>query len=150
MERAVVLLGVTYGNGNNEKDGQDLSSLLLGQTDESPRNVWHYFRGNNLEAVRSGPWKLAIRPQSLGMGIKEKPEDLLTREVRLYNLEEEIGERTNVAAQHPEVVSRLQMLADEMIADVGSGRAGPGVRKPGEVNNPVTLYPTQPRLRRSK
>lgn len=146
------LVGLAGGQiqGDIKIDGKDLAPLLLGQTDESPRSVWHYFRGNNLEAVRSGPWKLAIRPQSLGMGIKEKPEDLLTSEVRLYNLEDEIGERTNVAAQHPEVVSRLQMIADEMSADIGSGRAGPGVRKPGEVNNPVTLYPTQPRRRRSK
>ena len=131
-------------------DGKDLAPLLLGKTEESPRDVWHYFRGNNLEAVRSGPWKLAIRPQSLGMGIKEKPQDLLTKGVRLYNLEEEIGERTNVAAQHPEVVLRLQSLADAMTADIGSGRAGPGVRKPGEVSNPVTLYPTEPRRRRGK
>ena len=50
------------------------------------------------------------------MGIKEKPEDLRTPGVRLYNLDDEIGEVTNVAEQHPGVAARLQKLAEEMIA----------------------------------
>ena len=131
-------------------DGKDISGLLLGTTNESPHEAWHYFRGNQLQAVRSGPWKLALKPQSLGMGIREKPQDLQSKGPRLYNLDEEIGELTNVAASHPGVVSRLQKIADEIIADIGSGSPGPGVRPPGRVENPVTLYPTQPRRRRSK
>ena len=78
------------------------------------------------------------------MGIREKPDDLKAGG-RLYNLDEEIGELTNVAAQHPEVVKRLQQLADAMIADIGSGKPGPGVRPPGAVPNPVTLFPSQAR-----
>jgi hypothetical protein len=37
----------------------------------------------------------------------------------LYNLETDLGERTNVAAQHPMVVQRLQLLADRMRQDLG-------------------------------
>ena len=129
-------------------DGKDLSGILLGKTSESPHRAWHYFKGNTLEAVRSGPWKLALKPQSLGMGIREKPADLLVRQVRLYNLEEEIGELTNVAGTYPEVVTRLQRLADEMLSDIGVGAKGPGVRPPGLVEKPVTLYPTQSRNQR--
>ena len=44
-------------------DGADLSPLLLGKTKESPREAHYYFNGNRLEAVRSGPWKLAVAPQ---------------------------------------------------------------------------------------
>jgi arylsulfatase A len=126
-------------------DGCDISPLLLGETTDSPREAWFYYQGTRLQAVRSGPWKLAITPQSLGMGIKERPDDLKVPGVRLYNLDEEIGEVTNVASQHPEIVAQLQELADAMIADIGSGKPGPGVRPPGEVSHPVTLYPTQPR-----
>ena len=128
-------------------DGRDISPLLLGSSTESPHEAWFYYQGTQLQAVRSGPWKLAIKAQSLGMGIKEKPDDLRTPGVRLYNLDEEIGEVTNVAQRHPRVVARLEKLADEMIADVGSGTPGPGVRPAGVVENPVTLYPTQPRRR---
>ncbi|MDG2222224.1 MAG: sulfatase [Rubripirellula sp.] len=126
-------------------DGKDISPLLMGETKKSPHRAWYYYRGINLHAVRSGPWKLAIRPQSLGMGIREQPADLKSSEPRLYNLDDEIGELTNVADQHPKVVARLQTLANEMMADIGSGRPGPGVRPPGKVENPVTLYPTKPR-----
>jgi arylsulfatase A len=126
-------------------DGCDVSKVLMGESTESPHEAWYYYQGTNLQAVRSGPWKLAIKPQSLGMGIKERPEDLKASGVRLYNLDDEIGEITNVAETHPDVVARLQKLADDMIADIGSGKPGPGVRPAGSVENPVTLYPTQPR-----
>ncbi len=131
-------------------DGRDISPLLLGESTESPRDVWYYYQGTRLQAVRSGPWKLAIAPQSLGMGIKEKAADLQAPGVRLYNLDDEIGELTNVAEQNPDVVARLQALADEMIADVGSGAAGPGVRPAGVVQSPVTLYPTRSRKQPNK
>ena len=131
-------------------DGKDISPNLLGKTTRSPHEAWFYFQGTTLQAVRSGPWKLAITPQSIGMGMKDRPEDLQSREPRLYNLDEEIGEITNVANKHPEVVARLQKLIDGMIADIGSGQPGPGVRPPGEVENPVTLYPTEPRQSKTR
>jgi arylsulfatase A len=124
-------------------DGVDLSPLLLGKQSESPRKEWYYYQGTNLKAVRSGEWKLAIAPQSIGMGMKERPADLQQPGVRLYNLDDEIGEVVSVADQHPEVVERLQKLADAMIADIGNGKPGPGVRPAGRVENPVTLFPSR-------
>ena len=47
-------------------DGNDISPLLLGQSKESPREAHYYFSGNALQAVRSGPWKLAITRQNEG------------------------------------------------------------------------------------
>jgi arylsulfatase A len=131
-------------------DGKDISPILLGKTKESPHEAWFYYQGTTLQAVRSGSWKLAITPQSIGMGMKERPDDLMSKEPRLYNLDEEIGEITNLADKHPEVVARLQKLIDGMVADIGSGQPGPGVRPAGEVENPVTLYPTQPRKPRGR
>ena len=120
-------------------DGIDITKVLLGDATESGREAWYYFGGTKLQAVRSGPWKLAITGQSIGMGMREKPEDL-AKGGRLYNLDEEIGEVTNLAEKHPEVVARLQKLADEMAADIAANS-----RPAGVVENPVTLYPTQPR-----
>ena len=34
---------------------------------QSPHDALFYFHGNQLQAVRSGPWKLAITPQGTGM-----------------------------------------------------------------------------------
>ena len=122
-------------------DGKDLSPLLKGETKESPHEAWYYYKGTKLMAVRSGPWKLALEPQSIGMGFSEQPGDIRTGG-RLYNLDGDIGEKTDVATENPEIVQRLRKIADAMIADIGSGQAGPGVRPAGLVENPVMLYPS--------
>ncbi len=101
-----------------------------------------FYNGYKLEAVRNGPWKLALSPQTQGMGLKGLADDAAQPGPRLYHLDTDIGERTNVAANHPERVNRLQALAAEMAADIGNGKPGPGVRPAGLVENPTTLYPT--------
>lgn len=119
-------------------DGRDISPLILGKSKESPREAHYYFAGYNLQAVRQGPWKLAIAPQAEPKG---KADDAQTNP-RLYNLESDIGERTNVADKNPEVVARLQQLANKMIAEIG-GTAPKSRRPAGVANNPQTLYPTE-------
>jgi arylsulfatase A len=116
-------------------DGQDLAPLLLGQTKTSPHEAHYYFNGARLQAVRSGPWKLAIARRE-----GEGPADGKPFAPKLYNLDAEIGERTDVAAQHPEVRKRLQELIAKMDADLGGTNDGPGVRPPGRVANPVGLW----------
>ena len=56
-------------------DGADISPLLFGKTKESPRQAHFYFNGNRLEAVRSGPWKLAVAPQKENTGKPEPKAD---------------------------------------------------------------------------
>jgi len=105
-------------------DGKNIAPLLLGQTKQSPHEARYYYNGYKLEAVRSGPWKLRLGSPP-----------------QLYNLDQEIGEKTDVSAAHPDVVARLRALATSMIAELGDGKPGPGVRPAGFVKNPVTLYP---------
>ncbi|MES2983333.1 MAG: sulfatase [Verrucomicrobiota bacterium] len=123
-------------------DGRDISPLLLGKSKTSPREAHYYFKGYGLEAVRQGSWKLAIAPQIETMGRQAKP-DALGAEPRLYNLDQEIGEQTNVAAAHPEIVAKLSALAEKMKADLGKPNA-PASRPAGKVANPQTLYPSEP------
>jgi arylsulfatase A-like enzyme len=126
-------------------DGRDMSGLLLGSSLESPRNAHYYFRGSGLEAVRKGRWKLAIASQASGMGIKnaQAPEPASLDQPRLYDLDADIGETTNVAASHPEVVADLKTLAGAMQEELGNPRS-PARRPPGIVANPQTIYPTVP------
>ena len=122
-------------------DGRDISPLLFGKSTQSPREAHYYFSGYNLQAVRQGPWKLAIAAQRETMGKGAEP-DASSNKVRLYNLDQEIGERTNVADQHPEIVAKLQTLADKMSAEIGG--ANPAARRPsGKVENPAFLYPSE-------
>jgi hypothetical protein len=54
----------------------------------------------------------------------------------LFDLETDPGETTNVADKHPEVVARLQALAERMREDLGDSagkRKGKGRREPGRV-----------------
>ncbi len=101
-------------------DGKDLWPLLSGQSKDSPHQAFFYFGGNNLRAVRVGPWKLD-----------------LTINV-LYNLDQDIGETTNVATEQPQIVTKLQEFAARMEADLGAAGAA-GVRPPGRVANPQPL-----------
>jgi arylsulfatase A-like enzyme len=122
-------------------DGADLSPLLFGRTTESPRAAHYYFNGNRLEAIRSGPWKLAVAPQSEHTG-KEKAEAPAAKipfVPKLYNLATDPGESTDVAADHSSEVKRLQEFAVEMDADLGLTKTGPGVRPPGRVAHPAPL-----------
>jgi arylsulfatase A-like enzyme len=119
-------------------DGRDITPILLGQSKESAREAHYYFASYDLQAVRQGRWKLALSPQPEGMGktaVKTAPG------LRLYDLDAEIGEQTDVAAQHPDVVAKLKALADKMAAEIG-GKTPTARRPAGEVKGAKTLYPT--------
>jgi arylsulfatase A len=118
-------------------DGRDIAPILLGKSRQSPREAHYYFSGKRLDAVRSGPWKLAIVQQSENMGGGSQKQTVLPA---LYNLDTDISETRNVAADHPDVVVRLQKFIAQMDSDLGVKQQGPGVRPPGRVKNAVGLY----------
>ena len=102
-------------------DGVDVWPVLAGNPAQPPRDTFHYFRGLTLEAVRSGPWKLHLASGEL------------------YQLADDIGEKSNVAAAQPEQVKRLRAIADGMRGDLGVEGTGPGCRALGRVENPQPL-----------
>jgi len=123
-------------------DGRDMSGVLFGTDAESPREAHYYFSHKSLDAVRQGRWKLAVAPQAERMGREQKAVPASMEKPRLYDLDADIGETTNVAADHPEVVARLRGLAAMMAADLVDP-SSPSRRLPGHVENPVPLYPVQ-------
>ncbi len=103
-------------------DGKDISPLLLAKKGAKAHDVFYYYHGFNLQAVRSGPWKLHLA------------------KAELYNLETDIGEAKNAATEHPDQVARLTALAETMKADLGDKTKDfPGVRPLGQVANPLPL-----------
>ncbi len=118
-------------------DGHDIRPLLFGEAGaKSPYEAFFYYYLDQLQAVRSGPWKLflpldgfARHPHFRNGGQKTPP--------LLFHLVEDIGCERNVAAEHPEIVARLSGLAETMRADLGDRNApGPGMRSIGKVENP--------------
>jgi arylsulfatase len=123
-------------------DGLDIWPLLSAQPGaKSPHEVLYFYWLNRLDAVRSGRWKLHLPhdyPHPEQPGGDAKPGRMETRriELSLFDLETDIGETTNVAGQHPEVVARLQEMVEEARVDLGDAatqRKGTGLRQPGRL-----------------
>ena len=116
-------------------DGKDIWPILSGKNvDADPRDVFFYYQMDQLQAVRSGDWKLflAMSSKKRNWG---KPEGRTG--FKLFNLAKDIHEDNNVAAANPGVVKRLISFAEEAREDLGDvDRPGKGQRKAGWVNKP--------------
>ncbi|MFM1767513.1 MAG: Arylsulfatase [Verrucomicrobiota bacterium] len=125
-------------------DGRDLWPLLSGRKGaSSPHEALWFYWDSGLHAIRSGSWKLHfphsyVQPNPPGNG--GRPGRMLNprTDLALYDLAADPGETRDLSAAHPEVVARLQVLADRARADLGDGllRMRPtGARPPGRVRD---------------
>lgn len=126
-------------------DGADMWPLMAGQPGAaSPHEAYYiYYRRGELQALLSGRWKMyfpheyrTMAGQSGGTGGQPTKYSHTTTGLELYDLETDLGETTDVAAQNPEVVKRLQDLGEKMRDDLGDAltkRVGRNVRSPGRV-----------------
>src|SRR5438270_6653813 len=122
-------------------DGKDIAPLVFGEPGaRSPHEALYFYWERELQAVRSGRWKLhlphAYRSLRGAPGSGGAPGRYEERKIglALFDLESDVGESNDVAARHPEVVRRLLRLADaarEDLGDSATGRPGRGVRAPG-------------------
>jgi len=98
-------------------DGCDQGALLTGASAKSARDTFLYYTGHQqLQAVRQGRWKLFLNKGAA------KDEDAPAQDKsELYDLEADLGETTNVAAAHPDVVKQLSELAAKALEDIGEG-----------------------------
>tara|TARA_R110002096_G_scaffold219289_6_gene407580 strand:- start:2148 stop:3614 length:1467 start_codon:yes stop_codon:yes gene_type:complete len=118
-------------------DGHDIAPLLYGEPDaKSPYEAFFYYHLSQLQAVRSGPWKLFLPIDP----IKTHPhfDKKVTPEPLLYHLYEDVACEVNVAADHPDIVAKLMAYGETAREDLGDfKRKGSGQRPPGKVSNPV-------------
>lgn len=137
-------------------DGLDVWPLIAGKRGaKNPHDAyWFYYHANQLQAVTSGDghWKLLLphtyrtldgkpggrdgKPVPYGNRTIEKAE--------LYDLANDMGETTDVAAKHPEIVQRLETEAEKARVELGdalSKRAGEGCREPGKIMDNFSVTP---------
>lgn len=96
-------------------DGYDISALLFGRPGaKSPHDILYYGTGG----VRQGKWKL--------VRIGDKNE--------LYNLETDLGEKTDLSKQNPEKLQELSAQLDAHILDLNQN-----YRQAAFVENPKPL-----------
>jgi arylsulfatase A-like enzyme len=124
-------------------DGKDAWPVLRGDPEaKSPQEAYFFYWNRELQAVRSGKWKLHFPHEYRSLtgtpGHDGKAGGYTNQHIdlALYDLDNDVGEKHNVAEQHQEVVRRLKTLADrerEELGDSATKQQGKGVREPGRV-----------------
>jgi arylsulfatase A-like enzyme len=125
-------------------DGLDIGPLLRGEAGaKSPHEALYFYYGAELHAVRMGKWKLhfphgyrTLNGRKGGTGGMPVEYDPARIGLSLFDLEADISETTDVKEQHPDVVKRIQELADAMRKDLGDAltkQKGAGVREAGRL-----------------
>ncbi|MEK9604089.1 MAG: sulfatase [Flavobacteriaceae bacterium] len=127
-------------------DGKSVWSIWTGKTEQSPHQaLFYYYKSNELHGVRYKDWKLYFphtyrtlngRPGGQD-GYPVKYEMNAVEQIELYNLKDDIGETTNVAAQNPVIVETIKSIADEMRKELGDklyGIEGTENRPVGRIN----------------
>jgi arylsulfatase len=121
-------------------DGLNFLPLLTGETKKGPREVFYYyfgFRANNLEAIRYKHWKLVLPHRANSYqalpGNDRYPgaTNPVNIPLSLYDLSHDPGERYDVSFLYPEIVAKIQSLAEgarEELGDDLTNRKGKNVR----------------------
>ena len=115
-------------------DGKNIWPILSGKTNADPRAAFYYYQMDQLQAVRSGDWKLFVQMESKKRNWG-KPEG--RQSMKLFNLSNDIHEDKNLALENPVIVERLLKYAEKARADLGDvGVIGEGQRDAGWVDEP--------------
>jgi len=105
-------------------DGQSLVDVINGEP--SPHDALFFYHVHELQAVRSGPWKLHVphRYRTMDGASLSTPtfqgayrQDSIP--LSLFHLESDPGESTNLASTHPDIVIQLMGYLAEMREDLG-------------------------------
>ena len=119
-------------SGERKIDGVDLSPVITDGVEDALNDTFFYYRGNQLEAVRAGDWKLHLHKGGEPMNA-------------LYNLRDDVGEADNRYDAEPEVVKALLEKIEAMREELGDSlhdMPGSARRKSGRVEEakPLTRY----------
>jgi arylsulfatase A len=103
---------------NRKIDGLDVSGLWQGEAAASPRDEFLYYTSQGeIEGIRQGRWKLLVKqPRQAKQAASEaKP---AVPQLLLFDLEADLGEQTNLADGHPEIVARLRERMLELDGEI--------------------------------
>ena len=110
---------------------------------KSPHEVFYCYYDRELRGVRDRRWKLVFPHEYRSLDGKPAGRDgnpvaykqLKTKQA-LYDLKNDVGESTDVADAHPDIVARLEGEVEKARAAFGdtlTGRKGSEVRPPGKI-----------------
>ncbi len=82
-------------------DGISMLPSLLGQASKQKKHDYLYWEYRGKQAIRMGKWK-AVR-----YGVTKAPE----KQFQIFNLEDDISEKKDVASAQPEIAAQMQKIA---------------------------------------
>ncbi len=128
---------------NAGEDSFSMMPLLTGKPKEYRRESAIHHSIDGYFALRRGKWKLEL---CAGSGGWAAPREYTARQqklppVQLYDMALDIGEKTNVADQHPDVVRDLTTLLEDI---VHRGRSTPGPVQRNDVKINLHKEPKPP------
>ena len=105
-------------------DGRDIVALIHGKEGaKSPTEAFYYYAHTQLMAVRAGKWKLHLPRKVNTMqrwNVFHRESDIIDfTKPLLYDLEQDPGEKHNLADKHPDTVGKLIGLAGWARNDIG-------------------------------
>jgi arylsulfatase len=110
---------------NKVIDGRNIWPILQNPIGaKSPHKVLYGYQGKNLQTIRKGKWKLHLprSPQSVPFYASSKwgsgTVDSLIQPL-LFNLENDIEERNNVANEYPEILKNMLLEAEKARIELG-------------------------------
>lgn len=126
-------------------DGIDISAIMQGDVEATPRRVLYYYFGDNqLEAIRMDDWKLIFPHNYKSYENVKKGNDgfpgiynSLTTTRKLFNLGNDPGERYDVSDLYPEIIEEIERIAQNARKDLGdslTGDIGENRREPGRLS----------------
>jgi arylsulfatase A-like enzyme len=96
------------------EDSVSMLPLLLGKADAPVRPAVVMHSNDGFFAIKQGPWKLVLAKGSGGWPLPEGKLPADAPPVQLYNTQEDPGEKLNLSGKHPEIVTELTALLDEL------------------------------------
>lgn len=119
------------------EDSVSILPILEGRADKPVREAIVHHSINGSFSIRQGDWKLELCPDSGGWSVPRPnaPAAKNLPPIQLYDMNQDISEKNNVQAEHPDIVARLTKLLEKYVAD---GRSTPGALQPN--TTPVKIW----------
>lgn len=118
-------------------DGKNIHYLMKDPSDETLHEVLYYYQKEQLQAVRSGKWKLHLAMDSTYLNI-HRGGIAGGRSMKLIDLSTDIKEEHDLSGEYPQVIKQLLKYADEARKNLGDmGYDGIQVRKAAIMEEPT-------------
>ena len=145
MDLLPTLVGIAGGDSTSSRtiDGVDIGRLLTEDVKEkSPRDLFYFYEGQQLQAVRRGPWKLFLPLETF----ERHPHFRRNEEAAtlLFNVRKDPSSRHDRSQEYPEVVAKLMADAEVARRELGDlGHVGAQQRTAGYVGQVEALNLSQ-------